>query len=129
MASTRRRDRSTASSTAISSRRFMLPYGGSASLVADRTPAGQKNRGEPGRGGTIAIAGFTKSPSAAGLLGEDGMLMMPAPSLMRISDPVTTRTGTKAGGGIWNHAARFLASHARPGREGPEQGSSRGKRG
>ena len=53
--------------------------------------------------------------------------MVPA-QLMHISDPVTTRTKSKAGGGLGTTRRQLLASHAGPGREGPEQGSSRGKR-
>ncbi len=66
----------------------------SATLVADRRPAAPSRRNAP-----VSVARSqspdSEEPDRGRTAREEGMLMVPAPSLMHITDPVTTRTERK----------------------------------
>ncbi len=66
----------------------------SATLVADRRPAAPSRRNAP-----VSVARAQSpepgEPEHSQVARDQGMLMVPAPSLMHITDPVTTRTERK----------------------------------
>ncbi len=68
--------------------------GDSANLLADRRPAGQPRRNAP-----ISVARSqspdSEEPDRGRIADNDGDVLIPPPSLMGISDPVTTRTRRK----------------------------------
>jgi thiol-disulfide isomerase/thioredoxin len=71
------------------------PVGGdSAALLAERRPPSQPRRNAP-----VSVARSqspdSEEPDRGRSANDDGLVLVPAPSLMHISDPVTTRTERK----------------------------------